>query len=216
MRIIKFKNSLLMALGVAMFVTGCATSGYQKADQTGKGIAEFRNELVNLKKSVEASLASLSQTTETAVTDPRKAYQTFAKSIDNVEEARARVGKRAAEVKAAGDAYFKQWELELANITNPEIRKLAEERKAKLNEIFGKLRPMLEKARSDFDPFLSDLKDLRSFLGQDLTIGGVDAAKDIIKKTREHGVELEKSLDGLIGEMNSISAQITPAKVPQQ
>jgi len=207
-------NALLAAVVVATLVSGCASSkGYKQADKTGEGIANFHKEVVNLKKAVDGSMVSLTQITETAAADPRKAFEAFAKSVDKVEEARARVSKRAADVKAAGGQYFKQWESQLAAVNNPEIRKLAEERKAKLNQIFGGLSPKLEKAKGDFDPFLADLKDLRTFLSQDLTVAGVDAARPIITKTRQHGVTLQGSLDELIAEMNSISAQLTPARV---
>ena len=210
----KIITSTLTSLAVVALLSGCATSGYKQADKTGAGIAEFRNEVVNLKQAVDGAMVNLTKITEVAASDPRKAYQAFAKSVDNVEKSRAKAGKRAASMKAAGEAYFEQWEAQLANIDNPEIRNLAAERKAKLSEIFGKLRPQLEQARDDFDPFLSDLKDLRMFLSQDLTIAGVDAAKGILKKTRDHGATLQKSLDGLIDEMNSVAAQLTPAKVP--
>ena len=206
----------LTSLAVAAMLSGCATSGYKQADKTGAGIASFRDEVVNLKHAVDGAMENLNDTAETAATDPRKAFQAFAKSVDKVESARAKVGKRAADMKAAGDAYFKQWEAQLANINNPEIRDLAQERKAKLNVIFGKLRPLVEQSKADFDPFLADLKDLRTFLNQDLTIAGVDAAKGIIQKTRDHGVVLQKSLDGLIDEMNSIAAQLTPAKMAEK
>lgn len=210
----KIITSTLTSLAVVALLSGCATSGYKQADKTGAGIAEFRNEVVNLKQAVDGAMVNLTKITEVAASDPRKAYQAFAKSVDNVEKSRAKAGKRAASMKAAGEAYFEQWEAQLANIDNPEIRNLAAERKAKLSEIFGKLRPQLEQARDDFDPFLADLKDLRTFLGQDLTIAGVDSAKSILKKTRDHGMQLQKSLDSLIDEMNSVSAALTPAKVP--
>jgi len=212
----KAMNSILAAIAVAALATGCATSGYQKADKTGEGIASFRAEIINLKKAVDNTMSLLGQTSETAATDPRKAFEAFSKSVDKVESARARAGKRAADVKAAGAAYFTEWEKQLANVSNPEIRKLAEERKTKLNEVFGKLPPLLEQAKSDFDPFLSDIKDLRTFLGQDLTVGGIDAASGIIKKTRDHGTKLQKSLDGLIDEMNTVAATLTAAKVPAE
>ena len=216
MKTMKTIYSTLTGLAVAAMLSGCATSGYKQADKTGAGIASFRDEVVNLKHAVDGAMENLNDTAETAATDPRKAFQAFAKSVDKVESARAKVGKRAADMKAAGDAYFKQWEAQLANINNPEIRNLAQERKAKLNVIFGKLRPLVEQSKADFDPFLADLKDLRTFLNQDLTIAGVDAAKGIIQKTRDHGVVLQKSLDGLIDEMNSIAAQLTPAKMAEK
>lgn len=217
MKKIKAMSSILAVAALAACTAGCASSSaYKQADKTGAGIADFRDEVVNVKKAVDGAMALLSQTTEDAATDPRKAFTAFAKSVDKVEDARQKAAKRANDVKAQGAAYFKQWEKELANIANPDIRALAEQRKAKLNEIFSKVGPLLETAKADFDPFLADLKDLRTFLSQDLTVAGVDAAKDIIKKTREHGTKLQTSLDNLIAEMNSVSAQITPARATKK
>lgn len=206
------KLTLLTVVASVALLSGCATSGYKNADKTGEGIAEFREEVVNVKKAVDGAMSNLSQTAADAATDPRKAFEKFSKSVDQVDNARVKAGKRAAEMKAAGASYFKQWEKQLANIENPEIRQIAAEREAKLNEQFGKVAPLLEQAKADFDPFLSDLKDLRTYLSNDLTVTGLDAAKGIVKKTRETGTKLQGSIDDLITEMNSIAATLTPAK----
>jgi uncharacterized phage infection (PIP) family protein YhgE len=207
-------NSILTVLAAAVIFSGCATSGYKQADKTGQGIAEFRDEVLNVKKAVDESMTALNQTAEAAATDPRKAFDTFSKSVDKVESARNKAAKRAADVKAAGAEYFKQWEAQLATISNPDTRALAQKRKDKLNETFSKVGPLLEEAKKDFDPFLANLKDLRTLLSQDLTVAGVDAAKSPIKKSRASGVKVQESLDDLIAEMNSISATLTAAKVP--
>ncbi len=203
--------AFFVILSQLTLLAGCATSGYKQADKTGVGIAGFRKEVVGLKKSVDSAMVNLSGVTQAAATDPRKAFEAFNKSVDQVEKARSRASKRAAEVKTAGAAYFKTWEAQLATISNEEIRLIAEQRKAEWMEIFSKFGPMLEEAKNDFDPFLANLRDLRSFLSQDLTVSGVDAANSIIEQTRNDGIELQGALDNLIDELNSLSAILTPA-----
>ena len=61
-------------------------------------------------------------------------------------------------------------------------------------------------------PFLADLKDLQVVLGQDLTIAGIDAAKDPIAKTKSEGAKVQQTLDKVIAELNTVVATITPAK----
>ena len=214
MKAVRTITSSLTCLTAAVLLSGCASTGYQRADKTGESIANFHNEVVNLKKAVDGSMANLSLTTEAAASDPRNAFNTFSKSVDRVQDARARCAKRATEVKAQGNAYFKQWEQQLAQINDPDIRQVAQARKAKLNEIFSKVGPALEQAKADFDPFLVNLKELRTFLSLDLTVAGVDSARPIIEKTRESGVKIQESLDTLLAEMNAISATLTAAKVP--
>ena len=48
---------------------------------------------------------------------------------------------------------------------------------------------MAEPLKAQFDPWLSDLKDLQKYLSNDLTISGVDAAKSLFAKTQAEGLE---------------------------
>ena len=116
--------------------TAVAAAGYKNADKTGESIAEFRDEIVNVKKAVDATLASLDKIVMEATVDPRGAFKQFDKNVPKVESAGKKAKKRAEDMKALGEGYFKQWEKELASVNNPEIRKLAEERKAEVTRDF--------------------------------------------------------------------------------
>ena len=55
------------------------------------------------------------------------------------------------------------------------------------------------------------------FCGQisnDLTIEGVDAARKLFAKSKEDGAEVQKSMEALVAELNSIAAALTPANLP--
>ena len=97
-------------------------------------------------------------------------------------------------------------------MNDPEIRKLVEERKAKLQAAFGNIQTTMEPARDQFNAWLGPLKDLQKYLNQDLTINGIDAAKGLIAKSKNEGRELQKTLDNVIAELNTVVATITPAK----
>jgi hypothetical protein len=201
-------------LAAALLMNACGTtSGYKQADKTGAGIAEFRDEIVNGKKAIDATMKSLSDIAATANTNPRKAFEQYSKDVANLESTAAKIRKRAQDMKVQGQAYFKKWEQELATVNNPEIRALAEQRKAKLQETFDSIRKYTEPLKAQFDPWMSDLKDLQKYLGNDLTIAGVDAAKGLFNKTTNEGLEVQKSMDALVAELNTIAATITPASV---
>ena len=203
----------LTSLAVAALLSGCATSGYKQADKTGEGIADFRAEIVNGKKAIDATVKSLSDVATTANTNPRRAFVQFSKDVKNLESTANKVRKRAQDMRQQGDAYFKQWEQQLATVKNPEIRSLAEKRKAKLQETFASLRKYSEPLKEQFDPWMSDLKDLQNYLSHDLTIAGVDAAKNLFAKTTSEGLEVQKSMDRLVAELNTLAATLTAAKV---
>jgi hypothetical protein len=203
----------LVVTAAQLFIASDATAaGYKQADKTGAGIAEFRDEILNVKKEVDATMVALDKIVTTAATDPRKAFKEFDKAVPRVDSAAKKAKKRAEDMKEKGQDYFKQWEKDLASVNNPQIRQLAEERKAKLQGAFGSIKTFMEPARDQFNAWLADLKDLHTYLSNDLTIGGVDAAKELIAKTKNEGQGVQQSMDKVIAELNTIVATLTPAK----
>jgi len=210
----KMHSLLFAAAALAAALSGCGTtSGYQQADKTGAGIAELRDEVINVKKAVDAALKSLDQIAVSATTDPRKAYEQFSKAVANVEKAEQRAKDRAETMRSQGDEYFKNWEKQLSEVHSPEVRRLAEERKVKLRATFDGIKTAAQDTKDSFPIFLADLKDLRTFLSNDLTVAGVDSARNVIAKSKKDGGKTQGSLDGLIAELNSVAAALTPAMV---
>jgi hypothetical protein len=200
---------------LALLATQIAATaaGYKLADKTGASIAEFRDEIINVKNQVDAAVAALDQVVANAATDPRKSFKAFDKTVPRVDDAAKKAKKRSEDIKARGAAYFKDWEKEMAAVNNPEIKQLAIDRKAKLQTSFDNIKKVMEPVKEQFNPWLSDLKDLQKFLSSDLTVSGIDAARDLVDKTRADGKEVQQSMDKVIIELNSIVAAITPAKV---
>jgi hypothetical protein len=203
-----------LAVAAAQLYTAAEASaaGYKLADKVGASIAEFRDEIVNIKKEVDNTMSALDKIVTTAATDPRKAFKDFDKAVPKIDDAAKKAKKRSEDIKARGQAYFKDWEQDLEGVNNPEIRKLAEDRKAKLQATFGSIRGFMEPARDQFNSWLADLKDLQKYLGNDLTIAGIDAAKELIAKTRNEGQGVQQTMDKVIAELNTIVATLTPAK----
>jgi len=200
-------------MATALF-TGCGTTaGYKQADKTGAGIAEFREEIVNTSAAVNETVKALDEVAATANTNPRQAFEGFSKSVTRLASVSAKAKSRGEEMKARGQAYFADWEKQLGQIKNPDIRALAERQRTKLRETFDSIKKFAEPLKAQFDPWLSDLKDLQRYLSNDLTISGVDAAKSLFAKTQAEGIEVQKSMDALIAELNTVAATLTPANV---
>lgn len=195
-------------------LTGCGTTaGYKQADKTGAGIADFRTEITKAKTAVDDTVKALGQVAVTANTDPRPAFEKFIKSLANLESTSAKAKQRGEDMKAKGKAYFSSWEKELEQIKNPEIRALATDQKVKLQAAFDSIRTVSAPLKEQFDPWMSDLQDLQKYLSSDLTVSGVDAAKGLFAKTQAEGFQVQKSMDALVAELNTVAATLTPASV---
>ena len=210
--------TLIAVAGAATLFTGCSSlggssSGYKQADKTGASIAEFRTEIINGKQAIDATMKSLGDIATSAETDPRKAFEQFSKDVANLESTAAKIRKRSQSMQERGQAYFAQWQTELGLVSNPEIRKLAEERKAKLQETFDSIKKTTEPLKEQFDPWMANLKDLQTYLRNDLTVAGVDAAKKTFKQAHSEGADIQKAMNDLVAELNTIGATLTAAKV---
>src|SRR5882757_5314210 len=87
--------SLTITTFAAALLAGCGTtSGYKQADKTGEGIAEFRAEILNGQKAIDATMTSLSDVAASATTNPRKAFETFSKNVENLDSTANKVKKR--------------------------------------------------------------------------------------------------------------------------
>jgi hypothetical protein len=203
----------LLLASAALVVNGCKTTGYKQADKTGEGISNFRDEVINVQKAVADSLVALDQLVAQAATDPREAFKNFAKAVGDVESAAKKAKSRADTMRNRGEAYFKEWQDQLQTVANPEIRALAEERREELQKVFSSISDVMQDAKTKFEPFLADLMDLRTFLSTDLTIAGMDAAKDTVGQIRKEGRDVKTAIDKAVEELNKIAALLTPAKL---
>jgi len=221
MRLINITPCLAwVALSVAttylVATANAATEGYKLAEKTGASIADFLDEIVNVKKEVDTTMGALGKIVADAAINPRDAFKDFDKGVPKVESAAQKAKKRSEDIKTKGQKYFDQWEKELASVNNPDVRKLAEERKVKLQAVFSNIKTVMEPTRDQFNVWLADLKDLQKYLSNDLTIGGIDAAKELISKTNTEGQALQQSMDKVIAELNTVVATITPAKAKKK
>jgi flagellar biosynthesis chaperone FliJ len=202
--------------GLLLAGANASAAGYKLADKVGKGIAECRDEVVDVKKAVDTAMAALDKIVAQAAVDPRKAFKEFDKSVPKIESAAAKARKRAEEMREKGKEYFTVWEKELAEVNDPKIRELAQQRKEKLQSTFDNIKTHLTPAKEQFNTWLTNCKDLQKYLNQDLTIAGIDAAKDLFAKTKTDGMALQQTLDKVITELNSVVAAITPSKVEKK
>src|SRR5512139_3228011 len=101
-KITSFVKLAVLALAAAQLstATDLLAAGYKQADKTGASIAEFRDEIVNVKKEVDATMAALNKVVTTAASDPRKAFKEFDKAVPRIEDAAKKAKNRAEDMKA--------------------------------------------------------------------------------------------------------------------
>jgi chromosome segregation ATPase len=124
----------------------------------------------------------------------KKRYQSFSKQVSSLEEAQKVAASDVNEMKSKATEYFSSWDTSNTRITNLELKQASIERRATLMKDYDELAADLNEIGRQLEPFMSNLHDLRSFLGADLSPAHIRNANGVIQKSRADARNLKQKI----------------------
>jgi hypothetical protein len=118
---------------------------------------------------------------------------------------------RWEDMQARSKEYQAKWQAEMSHVTNPELKAAAEARAAKVRGRYDTIQAKAQDAKAAYDPFMRDLKDLQTYLSNDLTTAAVQAAAPVFEKVKASGQLLKQKMDALEQELDDVAAEMSPA-----
>jgi chromosome segregation ATPase len=205
-----------LALAAALTaLVGCASSNYEKGAATSASITDAANKIAAGKVKIDTVLTSLNDLVNTSQGDLQPKYKQFSTAVDDLQSAAQDVKDRVADMRTKGDEYFKAWDEQLAQIKNEDIKNRSTERKNTVQKEFTDIRKSYTEVQMSYQPFMSDVKDIQTALGNDLTMQGIASIKGAAEKANQHGAELKTSVDKLEAEFRDLGvAMATSAPAP--
>jgi hypothetical protein len=189
-------------------LAACGSSAPERTQETTTGMDRFREQAAQMPGLISATLASLNEIVAKATTNPKPAYRAFSDKLVETETMANDILQQAEAIRARGEKYFGEWEKELATIQNPDIRKRSEERRNKLLTSYKSIETAAVSAKQVLFPFLSDLKDIKTFLGNDLTPVGIGDARDVVIKANGQGAKVMEKIQDVCFEAEKVSGQL--------
>jgi len=206
-----FAMNLVVIAAVVGLFAGCSSpTGYQKGAQAGAAMNTAAASITRTSDQVDRTLTALNDLVDHPQADLTGQFRTFTTELNTLESMARQVSTEAEAMKSKGAAYFDRWNQELATIQNEDIRNRSESRQKEVSARFQAIAADYSKAEADFQPFLSDLRDVQRFLATDLTSGGIAAVKKFAVKANEDAVPLRKSLAALAEEFKAMGVDLTP------
>jgi hypothetical protein len=184
--------------------------GVQRTQSAAGGLRAVSDELSTTRQTVGDTLAAL-QTISTANGDLLEPFQRFITLREQLEQDDKRIGQRAEEMRARARDYITNWEVEVYGVEDKQLRGQAEERRNRVRENYGRISDTTRSLREAFDPFRRDLKDIETFLANDLTPAGVRAATPSIQRATTNGQEVQHRIDTVNDELQRVASAMTPA-----
>ena len=121
------------------------------------------------------------------------------------------VRKQAEEMRTKGQAYFTEWEAEQAKINSEDVKTRSVQRRAEVEQTFSRINDRSQTLKDAYQPLMSDLKDIRTALNNDLTPGGVAAIKSIADRVNKEAVAVKVAAGAVENEFKALGVNMSAA-----
>jgi|GEM_PF-5363523 len=206
-------GALILACAATFMFTGCASTPADRAAQMADSVTDTGHRLESSRTAVTRVLTTLNQLITQPSGDMRGQYKDYLASVKNLENTSAKVDSTINAMIAGGRAYFAGWSNQVATISDPILKKLSADRRDKALANLADLKTGMEKARAAYDPLAKDLKDVGTYLGNNLTADGIAAMKPRLDSIKLEAVGVRDSLSSVAQSLSQFSTTLaTPAK----
>jgi uncharacterized phage infection (PIP) family protein YhgE len=187
-------------------------SGLERTMQAAQSMESVRGELQKGKLQIDATLAALASVIAEAEGKPRPYFESMVKGIGELETQAAAARKRADEMHTRGQAYFDGWVKDLKAISSESVRDVAAERLEDLKASYDEITEASAKVGKAYQPFISQLTEVKKTLDNDFTAKGIEQLSDQAKQASKNGDEVKEAIDELNEKLNELSERIAGTK----
>ncbi len=201
-------TSFLLA---ALLGAGCASPGHEKGNQTAAHIQTAANHIAALPNEIDKTLTALGNLVNQPAADLRPQYKEFVYNLAVMEDAGREIVDARIALGQEGKAYFAEWDAQLAQMKNEDIRARSQSRKNEVAQQLQAVKKSYAEAEVVYRPFLSGLKDVQKYLSVDLTPGGLTAIKPTVTRAVADAGPLKTSLAKLAGDFRALGVAMSSA-----
>jgi len=190
-------------------LAGCASPGYQKAGATSEALQVAANRITNGILQIDVTLTALTNLVNNPQGDLAPRYKKYCDDVASLRSVAVDVNNKAIAMRAKGRDYFTEWEQQLATIKNQDIRQVSNEQMTEMIRKFQEVNNSYQEVRMRFKPFMSDLEDIQTYLGTDLTVGGIDAIKSTADKVNDQSASLKEAITKLADQFRQMGVSMS-------
>src|SRR5271155_310160 len=197
-------------LALVVLLAGCVSHSYDKGAATSAALKSSADAVAETSAKVNDALAALNNLTFKSEGDLRNQFDAFGSAIGNLDKSNDKLASQVAEMQAKASVYFDSWSNQLSAIQSEELRTRSTARRDEVTAKLTDVSASYQGVKNSFKPFVSDLKDIQTYLGTDLTTGGLATVKAIVAKTKEDAVPLRDSIKKLQANFSDLSTALSP------
>ena len=196
---------------VLMFVA-CATSAPDRAAKAASSLDVMQQNSSKARAQIDTVLSSLDTLLNAPPDRLRETYDRYDKDVKKMNEYADAIRENDTDLRKNGNTYLAQWQRDSSNVSDPELRALAEQRRGQIAQSSQSMRSTLTSAAGSFEAFLRNVNDVHKVIGNDLTPTGQASVKQttVVLTARNEGERVKIAISDAEQAINSLRSQITP------
>lgn len=199
---------LLVAL---LSMAGCQTTyyktmekfGYHKRDILAERVQEARDSQEETKEQFQTALEKFSAVVNFKGGKLEEQYKILKAEFDESEKKAEDVHDRIDSVENVAEALFTEWEEELKQYTNDNLRRSSRKKLQKTKTQYSKLIGAMKRAEKKIDPVLSAFRDQVLFLKHNLNAQAIASLQTELASVESDVAILIKEMEASISEADS-------------
>ncbi|MBI3898021.1 MAG: DUF2959 domain-containing protein [Gammaproteobacteria bacterium] len=169
--------------------------GYEKRDILIDRVDDARKSQQQAKQQFESALAQFISVTNFSGGQLEQQYNKLKKAYEDSEEHADAVRKRVADVERVAGDLFDEWNKELKQYSNPDLRHSSERQLEATRSRYQKLITVMKRAEKKLDPVLAAYRDRYLVLKHNLNARA-------IASLRNERAKIESDIGALVTDMN--------------
>jgi len=182
---IPIRTLLMIAFGGLLLTIPAVHAGttddtFKESGELRKRTSRTSDDIDDYVKQLDKTERALSAVSEADSGDLRKRYKSFSKEVQKLEEAQERATSDIGKMRSTDAEYFTSWAKSNTQIADPVLREASATRRFRIMKLHDALADAMSDIGLQLQPFMSNLHDLRTFLGADVSPTNVSKAGDMI------------------------------------
>ena len=199
---------ITLSTALIPFISGCATTGSDRAEKATTKMESVDGEIKDSVAQLDATGAALENLIKPGQSDRKSALATYSDNVVKMDRLGVKLIKHTDEMSARGKDYFDEWKKEGSTYTNPQIREISEKRSAELNTVFRRISESSIGIRGSFGAYMNDIKEIQSYLSNDLTDKGITSITPVAQKAIRDGASLKSAIIPVLSALDSARTEM--------
>lgn len=195
---------LVMPFGLSAcdkaYIATMEKMGYAKRDILSSRVKSARDAQEDAKQEIQSTLEQFGQVVSYEGGDLETTYKKLNGELENSEDGARTVRKKIADVESVADALFSEWETELGQYSNADLRRKSQAKLTQTKNRYKEMFSAMKRAEQRIEPVLKPLRDQVLYLKHNLNARALAAIKGEL-------VKVDAQVDQLVKDMNRSIAE---------